>query len=320
VDESGSVADRLLVSVAMTVAMAGERIVVTGATGYIGSALVAKLRDANEVHVLARDVAGATTQLGIRREVAHHSGTGSTAIAATFEQIDPTIVFHLATDYRQRDDSTAIESMIDANVRFGSLVLDAASERDGCQVVVAGSHFQFAGGPGHSSSFYAATKNALCEIARYLGEARELRWIQPVLFDVYGPHDPRPKLVNVLIDRVTSGQPISLPVHEPRHHFVYIDDVVAALVASAVELRSDDAAKGKSVFISSDEVVSPSEVLGAVAEVLGVEPVVSPEPFELPPRSIMLPVEGPRPVLWGPTVGLREGIERVVAARGAGLS
>lgn len=298
----------------MTVVMAGERIVVTGATGYIGSALVAQLRERNDVHVIARDDAAARTQFGLGDGFVHGVRDGSAPIRAVFELVNPTVVFHLATDYQRHDDSATVASMIDANVRFGSLVLDAASHHSECAVVVAGSHFQFAGGPGQSASFYAASKNALCEIARYLQEAQGLRWIQPVIYDVYGPGDRRPKLVNVLIDRVTAGDAVLLPDPEPLHHFVYVDDVVAALVAAAGDLQSDSSPSGSSVFITSDELVTPSDVLGAVAAVLGVEPQISPDHYQLPSRAIVQPFEGPRPSGWQPTVGLADGVERVVAA------
>lgn len=302
-----------LVSVSMTTGIAGERIVITGATGYIGSALVSTLRELNEVHLLVRDPAVAGSLHDLPREQMHAILDEPGSIAALFERIAPNLVFHLATQYERRDDSEKIGSMVDANVRFGALVLDAASRLPDCPVVVAGSHFQFAGAPGRSASFYASTKNALCDIAEYLREARGLRWIQPVIFDAYGPGDTRPKLVNILIDRISSGQPVSLPEPQPLHHFVYIDDVIGALIASARELRSSDSASGSSVFLTSNELVPPSTVLDTVASVLGVDPVVSTEHFEMPPTSIMVPFEGPRPEGWRPTVSLSEGVEKILS-------
>lgn len=299
----------------MSLVMADERVVVTGATGYIGSALVAHLRARNEVHVLARDAAAAQSRLGLESSLVHAVGEGSMPVGETFDRIAPTVVFHLATHYRRQDDPASIALMIDANVRFGSLVLDAASRCAGCDVVVAGSHFQFAGAPGRSSSFYASTKNALCEIARYLQEARGLQWTQPVIYDAYGPADTRAKLIDVLIDRVESGQAVRLPDPEPLHHFVYIEDVVAALVVSARNLRSGETPNGTSVFVSSNELSSPSDVLSVVAAELGNEPVVGPEPFDLPAGAILRPYEGPRPLGWQPTVGLADGIGRVIAFR-----
>lgn len=296
----------------MTLAITGERVVVTGSTGYLGSFLVPKLRNDNEVHVLARNANAARLQLDLPMDQVHAGLESPLAIARLFEDISPTLVFHLATHYERRDDTAKLRAMVDANVGFGALVLAAASNLQSCDVVVAGSHFQFAGPERNSASFYAATKNALCGIAAYLQEAAGLSWIQTVLFDVYGPADTRPKLVSTLIDRVRAGEPVSLPNPEPLHHFVYVDDVVDALVASAVELRTDDRAAGRNVFATSQQLLAPSAVLQEVAAVVGREPVIADDPFELPPNSIMAPVSGPRPHGWVPRVSIRKGIEQIV--------
>jgi nucleoside-diphosphate-sugar epimerase len=93
---------------------------------------------------------------------------------------------------------------------------------------------------------------------------------------------------------------------------VYVDDVVTALVAAARDLRSGRSPSGSSVFVTSDELATPSDVLAAVASVAGIEPRISPERYELPPRAVLRPFEGPRPSEWRPAVGLVEGIERIV--------
>jgi nucleoside-diphosphate-sugar epimerase len=304
--------DDPVISTAMTGAILNERIVVTGATGYIGSVLVAELRDHNEVHVLVRDIAGSSARLELPADQIHELTRASESLVGLFEQISPSIVFHLATHYVRHDDPAEIAEMVDANVRFGALVLDAASSHPICTVVLAGSHFQFAGAEHRPATFYAATKNALRDIAAYLQHSRGLRWVQVVLYDVYGPGDPRPKLVNVLIDRVVVGDTVTLPSPEPQHHFVYVDDVVAGLIASAIESRAGGIAPGESVFLTSDKFVTPSGVLDAVATRLGVQPVIDPKPYLLPPGSIMRPFEGTRPPGWAPQIDLKEGIGRTV--------
>ena len=291
--------------------LTNETIIVTGATGYIGSALVAKLRKLNEVHVLVRNANAAP---GLPDERIHTDLDTPGAVAAMFQRTLPTIVFHLATHYVQHDVSEEVPAMIEANVRFGSVVLDAASLVPNCDVVVTGSHFQLAGATRRPTSFYAATKNALGEIARYLEDARGLQWIQPIIFDTYGPDDPRPKLVTTLISRVASGEPVSLPDPEPLHHFVYIDDVVDALVASVCDLRTSGSGPGRSVYVTSNEPLPPSEVLDAVASALDIRPLVSPDPYRTPQGAPTAPINGSRPVGWEPTVGIREGVKRTATA------
>ena len=293
-----------------------QRVVVTGATGYIGSFLVPRLAEYNEVHVLARDKTAAVSALGLSADRVHSDLDTARDVLQAFETIQPTLVFHLATHYEKRDDVDKLAAMVDANVRFGSFVISAASSLEQCEVVVAGSHFQFGGEPTKPANFYAATKNALCEIARYLQDARDLPWIQPVLFDVYGPEDPRAKLIAVVVERVLAGESVALPDPEPLHHFVYIDDVVDALMASALELRADHSRTGTSVFVTSDQLVTPSMVVAEVAAVAQTQANLDPVPYTLPEGSIMVPAAGSRPQGWQPQIGLHEGISRTVAHAG----
>ncbi len=302
----------------MSQTISGQRILVTGATGYVGSFLVPRLCENNEVHALARDGGAASRVLGLSLDRVHSSVDGAGAILKTFEMIQPTVVFHLATHYERRDDINKMAAMVDANIRFGSFVLAAASSIEQCQVVVAGSHFQFGEENGRPANFYAATKNALCEIARYLQDAQGLQWIQPVLFDVYGPSDPRAKLITVVIERILAGEPISLPDPEPLHHFVYIDDVVDALIASAAELRSDRSRVGADVFVTSDELITPAAAVAAVAAVVGQPARLDSTPYSLPEGSIMVPVAGPRPQGWEPRIALSDGVRAVLDGAVAG--
>lgn len=302
-----------LISVRMAPTIINERILVTGATGYIGSFLVPRLAEHNEVHVLARDKSAAISALGLASDRVHSALGTAPDVLRAFETIQPTLVFHLATHYEKHDDIHKLATMVDANVGFGSFVLSAASTLKQCEVVLAGSHFQFGSQPGKSASFYAATKNALCDIARYLQDARGLLWIQPVLFDVYGPEDPRQKLIAVVVNRVLAGELVALPDPEPLHHFVYIDDVVDALIASAIELRADHSRSGTNVFVTSDQLATPSLVVAEVAAATHTDAKLDPVAYMLPEGSIMTPVAGSRPRGWQPQVGLRQGIGRIVA-------
>ncbi|MGI9585239.1 MAG: NAD-dependent epimerase/dehydratase family protein [Acidimicrobiia bacterium] len=294
----------------MTAEFVGERILVTGGTGYIGSALVARLRQRNDVHIVTRGAGGAG-RLADTSTVRFHVVTEpASQIGELVASVDPTVVFHLATHYERVDDAASLGSMVDTNVRFGSLVLGAAARLADSAVVIAGSHFQFTESGRGAANFYAATKSALATVAAYFGEVHGLRWCQTVLFDVYGPNDPRPKFVNAFLDRTVAGLPVMLPDPEPLHHLVYIDDVVAALLASAHSLKAG-AASGEDVFVTSDHPVTPSQVLAEIGLVVGRSPEVADAPYELPPGTIMAPVEGPRPALWQPTVGLHDGLRSV---------
>lgn len=292
---------------AVTPSTSRRTILVTGATGYIGSHLVRSLHEAASVAVLVRDRAAAEESFADARVEIYE--IGSTSLVEIFEQVDPDIVFHLATQY-ERNDPSDVSAMVKANFSFGVEVLDAASRMDNCDVVLVGSHFQTPGGGRQPANLYAATKEALLTVARYLTEVRGLRCTQVVLYDVYGPRDPRDKLIPRVSAALKLGEEIRIPDPEPLHHFVYIDDVVNGLVTAAENMADSSAESPESVFLTSDAAIPPSTVVSVASEVLGVEARLSSDPYVPPHHTIMIPTDGPRPDGWAPRITLAEGISR----------
>ncbi|MEZ5175696.1 MAG: NAD(P)-dependent oxidoreductase [Acidimicrobiia bacterium] len=296
----------------MTGPIVDETIVITGATGFIGSHLTRRLVNGNDVHILVRNPDRASA-LGLDASNIHDISSSTHPIAGLFEDLQPSMVFHLATRY-ERTDPVDPRPMLEANVVFGTAVLEAAARIGDCTVVMAGSHFQHADGV--PVSLYALSKNLLIEVARYLTATRNLSWVETVLYDIYGPRDRRGKLIDTVLDRLLAGQPIQLPERLALHHFVHVDDAVDALLASARQLRSTGES-GMSLFATSDKAVTPKEVVEIASTVLGRQPILGGSHFQLPPRTPMHPADGPRPDAWSPTIGLSDGIMTVARSRTA---
>lgn len=282
---------------------------ITGATGFIGSRLTRSLAADAEVHIVARDPDAANHQFSDVSIRVHKASD----VAVVIADLAPTTIYHLATRYERHDpvDPTAMRA---ANVVFGTQVLDAASRLDQCNVVLAGSFHQIASSSGGPTSAYAASKQELVDIAVDMSTKTGLRWIQTVLYEVYGPHDPRDKLVPNTIARIVQREQIQLPSAPPLLSFCYVDDAVSAFRCARRQLTTEHDAVGKSVFARVEPLVTPNEVVATVADVLGVAPVISPDPYIVPASTVMEPPDGPRPSGWQPVVSLRDGISRIVNA------
>lgn len=292
---------------------------VTGATSYLGTALVRRLCGAGRtVHALVRP----STDLGslgdLVDQVAVHVHDGSTAgLVAIVEQAAPDVVFHLASSYRREHSPEDVETLVRANVEFGSRLLEAMRLGGGTRLVNTGSHFQWYEGGG-ALNLYAATKWAFSAILDYYADAHGLKPLTLVLFDVYGPGDPRAKLTSAIVEAVKTGGPLALPSSDPVLDLVYIDDTVSAFVRAAALLDADpDQVAGRHFAVSSGERRKLSEIVDVFEAVGGRQVQRSWGAFTAPERRIEVPWEGDPLPGWTPQVTLREGVTRLLGT-GAG--
>lgn len=212
-----------------------RRALVTGATGFIGGHLAARLvADGWQVTALQRAVSSASAacaelrHLGV--EVAtFESGAEVQRLARTCA---PDAVFHLATHYLKDHGPGDVPALIDANVAFGTHLLEGLRGRN-APVVSTMSYFQFTEGMPTPLSLYSATKQAFLDVCEYFRAVDGADIRQVVLFDTFGPGDTRNKLMPHLIAALREGRQVRLGPSRQPINLLYVDDVVAGLLAAA---------------------------------------------------------------------------------------
>jgi nucleoside-diphosphate-sugar epimerase len=208
------------------------RILVTGASGFIGSHLVSALLAAGH------QVAGLTRNPnelpaawdGLPIGVAEPTGRGVRQLCSDFR---PDVVVHLAALYVSDHRYDDIAPLIQANLLLGLHLLDAMAE-SGCNAMVwAGTSWQhYEKAQYKPANLYAATKQAFSTLAEYYLDACGLRLVELHLYDSYGENDHRPRLLNLLQSSALNRQVLALSGGKQRLHLVHIDDVVAGFVAA----------------------------------------------------------------------------------------
>jgi nucleoside-diphosphate-sugar epimerase len=98
-------------------------------------------------------------------------------------------------------------------------------------LVLAGSHWQrVEGQEGCALNVYAAHKTALEQSLKPLAQYDGLGVCALRLGDVYGPHDPRGKLLSLLSAASQNGETLALSPGEQRLDWVHVHDVALAFV------------------------------------------------------------------------------------------
>ncbi|MDQ2665183.1 MAG: SDR family NAD(P)-dependent oxidoreductase [Gemmatimonadota bacterium] len=226
--------------------LAGERVLVTGASGFIGSHLVrALVRDGAEVHVLLRARASRARLLGVDADLEAWEGdiTDRSSVQRVVDGARPDIVYHLAADTGVRrlgEGWPGLERSLRVNLEgtLGVLraCLDAAHPVRA--FVRTGGLEEYGDGPipyredqrERPISPYSASQVAATHYAQMLqhGTATAIVTVRPAL--VYGPGQSSDFFIPSLIARCLRHEDFAMSEGHQRRDLLYIDDLVGALV------------------------------------------------------------------------------------------
>lgn len=268
---------------------------ITGATGYVGSKLSQRLlANGWQVDVLLR-TAGRQVPESLVHLVGQHTYDGSAhsalgAVAAA----KPDVVFHLASMVIGEHQSDQITDLINSNLLFGTHLAEACARNGVLRFINTGTYWQHYRSEGYDPvCLYAATKQAFEDILDFYADAFGLRVITLKLFDTYGPDDARPKLVNLLVKALHSGEALGMSPGEQVLDLVHIDDVTSAFdVAAQHLLNSTSYTPHTRYAVSSGAPLSVRQLVTLMEQVSGkaIPVTFGARPYRS--REVMIPWQG----------------------------
>jgi nucleoside-diphosphate-sugar epimerase len=285
------------------------RVLVTGATGFIGSHLARRLGSLGaEVHAVSRRP---TNTAGWTWHVADLADAAETEkLIAT---VRPNVVFHLASAVTGAREVELVAPTMAGNLISVVNLLTAAANQPGTRLVLAGSVEEPRAADPTPSSPYAVAKWAATGYARMFHGL----WGVPVsvlrVAMVYGPAQPDiRKLVPYVTLALLNGEEPQLSSGTRPVDWIYVDDVVDAFVMAAETER----AAGQVLDIGSGTQVSIRDTVELLAKLVGGS--ARPRFGAIADRALDTPqVSDPTlagEVLgWRPTTTLTEGLRQTIA-------
>src|SRR5574337_1171586 len=287
-------------------------ILLTGATGFLGSHLIPNLKDRGH-HVGCLLRSGSVLRQDCADLPAWRVNTNGTGFREAMTELRPDVVVHLAALYVAEHRYEDVGPLVRANVEFGAYLLDAM-QAAGCDALVyAGTSWQHYRNRDYCPvNLYAATKQAFSTLAEYYLDAAGLRLLELHLYDSYGENDLRNKLLNRLKSAVESGDALVMSEGGQRLHLVHVDDLSRGFVMACEQVLALKAGVRRIYRLPSASAVSLRElvaIFNAVESQYPVNVCWGARPYRK--REVLQPWEEADALPgWLPEISLLEGMRR----------
>ncbi len=288
----------------------GKKVIVTGASGFIGSHLCKKLLEYDcEIYGISRSE---------QSEENIHWITGNLSelefVEDTLNTIKPDTIFHLASFVLGSRDIKVVIPTFESNLVSTLNILRTATEMHCRRIVLSGSLEESINNSKKiiPQAPYAAAKIAASAYARMFHALYETPIVIAKLFMVYGPNQQDlKKLIPYTILSLLEGKQPKFSSGVRLVDWIYVKDVVDGLIAVARE----DGVVGKTIDIGSGALVPIRDVITKIYKLMEID--LSPEfgamedrPME---KEIIADVKKTFDYLkWKPKVNLEDGLKETI--------
>ncbi len=250
--------------------MNNKTILVTGGTGFIGSHLVPALVETGWNVVVLCHIHKPTPQKGVTMISIPAQAEG---LHALLDKIMPSGIIHLATNFLLSAKEEDLGSIIRDNIEFGIRLIDAAVHSQVRFFINTGTFWQhYQGAEFDPVNFYAASKQAFEDLAKFYYTQNLINFITLSLNDTYGPNDTRQKLMNLWKKQsIDSRIPMKMSPGNQLLDILYIDDVVSGFL-QILDLSWADTEKrlnGSHFYLSAEKKYSIKEYAAIFETVSG---------------------------------------------------
>ncbi len=228
------------------------KILITGGTGFLGSYLIRELlRNKHEIVLLKRSISVLKRVADCLNGITTYN-IDEVAVSHVFkENPDVTCIMHMATNYGRHGETTG--QMLMTNVDFPLALLEG--------IVAYSPHCQFINIDSildRRINRYALTKKQFVEWGKFYTEHYDgFTFINVLLEHIYGPFDDKEKFISHVIAACVNNETnLPLTKGEQKRDFIYVDDVVAAIMCILGQPHSAgyheyEVGSGKSVAIKT---------------------------------------------------------------------
>jgi len=290
-----------------------SRVLLTGATGFLGSHLAHALLEAGYDLVLLKRSSSDTRRIADLLSNCDVYDVGRTPLEKVFRGSKIDIIIHAATCYGRKGQS--LSEIVDSNVVFPLRLLEIAAGA-GVQIFFnTDTFFNRQDIPCDSLPGYVATKRQFVDLAR-LSPLGTTRFVNVRLEHLYGPDDDDSKFVPQILHRlIANSGALDLTAGEQERDFIYIDDAVSAFL-----LLLKTAWKGSTPFqhydLGSGTATAVRTFVQLARRLSGSSSQLNFGALPYRPHEIMHSVADIRPLVaagWSPRFSVEDGLRETIS-------
>jgi nucleoside-diphosphate-sugar epimerase len=283
-----------------------SKILISGATGFIGSHLMAELIEKNiQCDVIIHKKRSVPTPPEDAKEklINYLIIDDLVDLLNSKKEFSYTTVVHLATYYLRTHESKDVKNMLEANIILGGYMLEIA-KMSSAHFIFTSSYLQYENDPLAANSLYISTKRAFADLASYYERTLGLPIAEAVIFDTYGSNDSRGKLLNTMLGSKDQENPLRIANPLAPISLTHVDDVVKGLISL---IENHETGKFR---LAQDEQITVKELARLVRKIENVWISYEYPDIQMEPKRLQA-FDFPVPLGWEAKTDLAYGIKRL---------
>ncbi|HEY7404732.1 MAG TPA: GDP-mannose 4,6-dehydratase [Candidatus Angelobacter sp.] len=311
------------------------KIAVTGGAGFIGGHLVAALlREGHQVWAYDNFFAGhRADHLSWQKQATLVEGDilDFDRLSTSLRQFKPELIFHLAAIHYIPYCNDHPAETVRVNVEGTVNLMRAAQKCEGLKGIFFASSaavydttsaFHKETDPPAPADIYGLSKVLGERVVRHYAAESSLSYVMGRFFNVYGPDETNPHVIPAVLKQVMDGGKVRMGRTDTFRDFIYVDDLVQALIKIGALLSS-----GKQVAEVYNLGSGQESSIASVVEILGkaarVNLTVTTEERHVRPsdrQHLRADIGKARRELgWAPAFSIARGLEQIVKVETAQL-
>lgn len=291
----------------------------TGANGFVGKHLSAALQ--------SKDV----TLFQLMHSITEASSssykvdlTDKSAVLESFKSLQPEYVVHLASNKNRSNDAQEFRNIYNTNLLMAENVIEACHELTGFKrLVTLGTCDEYGLVPTPFKEMqkespvnaYGLSKLAITNMLKTLSHTSAFPFITLRPSIIYGPGQSDDMFVSAMIKTLLSNEKFEMTLGKQKRDFVYVDDVVNALISAT---DADESVDGQVLNIGYGTSVPLDQMAATIASIIGGEAENNVElgALQYRPNEVMdyaVDISNAQAILnWTPRVSLEAGLTQTI--------